>query len=272
VLNTEEIMELALELSGLKEIPEDSAIYISGEKIRRALVCIDAGPAELLLAKQLGFDVVVAHHPAGGTAILNFPKVFRKHVQQMVEAGVPRKVAEEAVSEKLEQLEVEAHRQNYLHAIDFAKLLGMPFMNVHNPLDIIGRQRIIKQLNNKLNKDSTLEDVVSALMELPEFKNAQTKIRICLGKPENKAGRVVVSHGAGTNGGYEVAKTYFQHGIDTVIYIHISPVDLEKLKAEGKGNLIVTGHIASDSLGINPFVRELKGRGVSVATVGVVEG
>jgi len=38
-----------------------------------------------------------------------------------------------------------------------------------------------------------------------------------------------------------------------MIYIHISPSDLEKLKAEGKGNLIVTGHIASDSLGINPL-------------------
>ena len=29
--------------------------------------------------------------------------------------------------------------KNYLHAVDFAKLLGMPFMNTHNPLDIIGR-------------------------------------------------------------------------------------------------------------------------------------
>ena len=44
------------------------------------------------------------------------------------------------------------------------------------------------------------------------------------------------------------------------------------MKAEGKGNLIVTGHIASDSLGINPFVRGLEKRGVSVTKIGVVEG
>ncbi|MEM4713317.1 MAG: Nif3-like dinuclear metal center hexameric protein [Candidatus Bathyarchaeia archaeon] len=271
-LNTEEIMKLSLRLAGLEEVPEDSAIYVDGENIKKALFCIDAGPAELLLAKQLGFDAVIAHHPVGGTAILNFHQVFKRHVQQMVEAGVPEEAAENAVRKKLEQLELEAQTRNYLHVIDFARLLELPFMNIHNPLDVIGRRRMIEQLDGRLNKDSKVKDVVSALMELPEFKNAQTRIKICLGKPENKAGKVVVSHGAGTNGGYEVAKTYFQHGIDTVIYIHISPADLEKLKAEGKGNLIVTGHIASDSLGINPFVMELKRRGVSVTTVGVVKG
>jgi len=272
VLNTEEIMKLSLKLAGLSEVPEDSAIYVRGESIKKALFCIDAGPAELLLAKQLGFDVVIAHHPAGGTAILNFPQVFRGHVQQMIEAGVPREIAEVAVSRKLEQLRVEAHTRNYTQTVDFARLLGIPFMNIHNPLDIIGRRRMIEQLDRRIGKDSTVADVVSALMELPEFKNAQTKITVCLGKPDIKAGKVVVSHGAGTNGGYEVAKVYFQHGIDTLVYIHISPADLEKLRAEGKGNLIVTGHIASDSLGINPFIRELEERGVSVTRIGVVEG
>lgn len=270
-MNTEEIMKLALKLAGIKDVPEDSAVYVNGDNIRKALFCIDAGPAELLLAKQLGFDVVIAHHPVGGTAVLNFPQVFKKHVQQMVEAGVPREAAENAVKRKLEQLELEAHTRNYQQIIDFAKLLGMPFMNIHNPLDIIGRQRMIKQLDDKLGKDSRVREVVSALMELPEFRKAQTRIKVCLGKPENKAGKVVVSHGAGTNGGYEIAKTYFQYGVDTVIYIHISPADLEKLKADGKGNLIVTGHIASDSLGINPFIHELERRGVSVTRIGVVE-
>jgi len=45
---------------------------------------------------------------------------------------------------------------------------------------------------------------------------------------------------------------------------------LEKLRAENMGNLIVTGHIASDSVGINPFIHELEEASISVATVGVV--
>jgi putative NIF3 family GTP cyclohydrolase 1 type 2 len=270
-MNTEEIMELSLKLAGLKDVPEDSAILVKGENIKRVLFCIDAGAPELLLAKHLGFDCVIAHHPAGGSAVLNFPQVFKRHVHQMVEAGVPFEEAEKAVSRKLEQLEVEMHTRNYLHVVDFARLLNIPFMNIHTPLDEIGRQRMIKQVNSKIKNDSMVRDVVSALMELPEFRNALTKIKICLGKPENKAGKIVVSHAAGTNGGYEIAKTYFEHGVGTVIYIHISPADLEKLKAEGKGNLVVTGHIASDSLGINPFIRELEKRGVLVTKIGVVE-
>jgi hypothetical protein len=270
-LNTEEIMEIALKLADLTEVPEDSAIYVKSENIQRVLFCIDAGPAELMLAKQLGCDAVIAHHPAGGLAVLGFPKVFRRHVQLMVEAGVPLEKAELAVSRKLEQLSVEAHARNYAHAVDFARLLKLPFMNVHMPLDEIGRKRMIEQIK-RVGGESTVGDVVSALMELPEFRNALTKINVCLGKKENKAGKVVVSHAAATNGGYEIAKTYFEHGVGTLIYIHISPIDLEKLRAEGKGNLIVTGHIASDSLGINPFIHELERRGLSVTKIGVVEG
>jgi len=112
--------------------------------------------------------------------------------------------------------------------------------------------------------------VVSALEELTEFKKAVTKIKIRLGKAENFAGKVVVSHGAGTNGGYEIARTYFKYGIGTVVYIHISHGDLEKLKAEKKGTLLVTGHTASDSVGINPLIHELEKRNVSVTRIGIV--
>ena len=271
-MNAEEIMELSLKLAGLEEVPEDSAIYVSGGNIRKVLFGIDAGVHELLLAKQLGFNAVIAHHPQGGTAVINFHKVFKRHIQQMVAAGVPWEEAEKAVRKKLERLEVEAHTRNYAYAVDVAKLLKMPYMYIHTPLDEVGRKKMSEQINSRTGKNSAVQDVVSALKELPEFKNAVTEIKIRLGKAENPAGKVVVSHGAGTNGGYEIAKTYFKHGIKTVVYIHISSRDLEKLKAEGKGNLIVTGHVASDSVGINPLIHELEKRNVSVTTIGVVLG
>jgi len=270
VVNTEEIMDLALKLAGLKEVPEDSAIHVDGNNIRKLLFGVDTGVPELSLAKQLGYDAVIAHHPPGGTAVINFHQVFKRHIQQMVAAGIPRAEAEEAVKKKIEQLEVQAHTRNYAHTVDVAKLLKMPYMNIHTPLDEVGRKRMSEQINSRIRENSTVEDVVFALKELNEFKNAVTEIKIRLGKAENPAGKVVVSHGAGTNGGYEIAKTYFKHGIGTVVYIHISPNDLERLKAESKGNLIVTGHIASDSVGINPLIHELEKRNVSVTRIGVV--
>ena len=271
-MDTEEIMELSLKLAGLKEVPEDSAIYVSGDSIRKILFGIDAGVSELLLAKQLGCDAVIAHHPQGGTAAINFHQAFKRHIQQMVTAGIPMEEAEKAVRKKFEELEVQTHTRNYGHAVDFAKLLKMPYMNIHTPLDEVGRKTMSEQINSRIREDSTVQDVVSALKELTEFKNAITEIKIRLGKAENPAGKVVVSHGAGTNGGYEIAKTYFKHGIGTVVYIHIGPGDLEKLKAENRGNLIITGHVASDSVGINPFIHELEKRNVSVMGIGVILG
>jgi hypothetical protein len=56
------------------------------------------------------------------------------------------------------------------------------------------------------------------------------------------------------------------------VYIHISPADVERLKTEEKGNIIITGHVASDSIGINPFIKELEKRKILVTTVGVIPG
>jgi len=272
-VNTEEIMQLALKIAELKKTPEDSAVYASGDNIRKVLFGIDAGVPELLLAKQLGYDLLIAHHPQGGTAHVNFHEVFKRHVRQMIEAGVPLKEAENAVRKRLEELELSDHTRNYGHAVDVARLLKMPYMNIHTPLDEVGRRIMAQQIKSRTGRDSTVQDVVAAFNELCEFKNAVTKIEIRLGKAENPAGKVMVSHGAGTNGGYEVAKAYFNHGIGTVVYIHVGVEDLAKLKTEkNTGSLIVTGHAASDSVGINPFMNELEKKGVSVTTIGVIPG
>ncbi|MFQ6068451.1 MAG: hypothetical protein ACE5KD_02800 [Candidatus Bathyarchaeia archaeon] len=270
MVSTKEMMDIALELVGFEVVPADSAIYVEGKNIRKVLFGIDADIPELFLAKQLGYDAVISHHPKGGLAVINFHRVFSRHIQQMVNAGVPKYEAEEAVRKKLTALEAEMHAKNYSHAVDAARLLNMPYMNVHTPLDELGRKKMTQKIRCEIGKDATVGDIISVLKKLPEFKKAKTDIKACVGNTANLAGKIVVSHGAGTNGGYEIAKTYFKHGINTLIYIHISPVDLEKLKADGVGNLIITGHIASDSLGINPYIKELENRDVSVTRLGII--
>lgn len=270
MVSTEEIMGMALGLVGFESVPADSAIYVEGKNIKKVLFGIDADIPELLLARQLGYDAVISHHPKGGSAVINFHQVFSRHIQQMVDAGIPEREAEEAVGKKMLALEVDDHTKNYGHAVDAARILKMPYMNIHTPLDELGRRIMTRKIKKEIGKGSMVGDVVSALKTLSEFTNTTTDIEIRLGKASNPAGKTIVSHGAGTNGGYEVAKTYFKHGIDTLIYIHISPQDLEKLKADGTGNLIITGHIASDSVGINPFIGELEKRDVSITRLGIV--
>jgi putative NIF3 family GTP cyclohydrolase 1 type 2 len=270
MLTTTEIMNLALALADLQTVPADSAIYVEGKNVRKVMFGIDAAAPELLLAKQLGYDAVISHHPQGGSAVINFHEVFSRHMQQMVDAGVPQHAAEEAVRKKRTALDVEMHTRNYSHAVDVAKLLKMPYMNIHTPLDEVGRRIMADQIRLEVEKDATIGDVVATLQTLPEFQNAATGIKIRLGEASDPAGKTVVSHGAGTNGGYEIANAYFTHGVNTLIYIHISPTDLDKLKRDRLGNLIITGHIASDSVGINPFIQKLEELDISVTRLGVV--
>src|SRR2546427_679640 len=79
-----------------------------------------------------------------------------------------------------------------------------------------------------------------------------------------------------TNGVLPVARAAFEHGIDTVFYIHIDAGALRRLwelfGREGSKNLVVTGHMASDSIGINALVRELRARGLRIDTYsGIVD-
>jgi len=267
-VNTEELMAIALEMAGLDEIPGDSAIHRSGDEIERILFGIDLKAPELVIASAQGYDCAISHHPVGGSSTLRFHEVLEQHVDQMIDAGVPRDVAEETMRATIEERRVLSSMTNYDHDPSVAALLDIPYLNIHTPLDEIGRRRMAEAAAEAA-ADATVAELVDRLYEtFGELRNAATEIEVRVGKPENRLGRVVVSHGAGTNGGHPVAKAYFDHGIDTVIYIHCRPADAKKLNEEygGAKNLIVTGHIASDSLGINPYVDRLREEGLNVTT------
>src|SRR6266705_2411023 len=106
-------MRASLRLAGFKSVPADSEVHVKGRRIRKALVAIDVGVAELLLARDLGCDAVIAHHPAGGSAKLEGYKVFLRHIDQLREAEVPEEVAREAVRPKMRVLELQHHPDNY---------------------------------------------------------------------------------------------------------------------------------------------------------------
>ncbi|MFC2077891.1 hypothetical protein ACFLTM_03705 [Candidatus Bipolaricaulota bacterium] len=267
-MNTDQLMAIALEMANLTEIPGDSAIHHPGDGIRKILIGIDLKQAELKMAQDLGYDCAVAHHPSAGMSVLRYHEVLLRHVDQMVKAGVPEDVARGVMAETIEARRVLASMQNYDHAPSVARLLDMPYLNIHTPLDEIGRRRMAEAVAT-VDPEKSVADLIEHLRRsFGEFRSAQTEIEVRVGKAGNRIGRAVFSHGAGTNGGYPVAKAYFDHGIDTVLYIHCRPEEAEKLRDEygDATNLIVTGHIASDSVGINPYVERLRGEGLDVTT------
>ncbi len=273
-MNTQDVMELALALAEMDEVPPDSAVYVPGEGLKRALVGVDLDAAELVLAKQLGYDLAIAHHPAGGTAVLHYHRVLERHVVQMTAVGVSEQRAHAAVAELIYERRMLDAMRNYDRSPAVARMLGLAYMNVHTPLDEIGRRRMAAAVA-ELSPSATVEELILHLEErFGEFRNALTDIQVVVGRRNNPVGRAVVAHGAGTNGGFPVALAYFDHGVDTVIYIHCRPQDARRLTEACAGravNLVVTGHIASDAIGINPFVEALRDRGLDVtASLGVV--
>ncbi len=267
MLSTSDIMRIALDLVGFEEVPADSAIQVEGTGIRRVLFGIDVGPAELLLAKHLGLDAAIAHHP--NPVVQSYADILDKHVDQMVAAGVPLEEARTAVAPLKEALTLTYHGGNYGRTVSAARLLGLPYLNVHNPLDELGRRLMDKAVQRAVaaaGPRARVRDVLAGLESLPEFLEAPTRPLVALGDPDNPAGRVVVAHGAGTNGRAPVALAYFRHGVGTVVYIHLDYPELLRLRREAPAgaNLVVAGHIAADLVGINPFVRALEERGLEV--------
>ncbi|HEX8995254.1 MAG TPA: hypothetical protein VF812_04435 [Ktedonobacterales bacterium] len=273
-VTTARLMEIALEMAGWESVPGDCAIYYPGTRIGHVLLGIDVGTAELFMARQLGYHAVLAHHPAGYAG--PFWDVYRLHVGQMVAAGVPHEVAERAVEERVASFQAAAQRENYDHVASVARLLETPFLTIHSPLDEVGRRIMQATVDDALanNPAATVADLRDALLRLPEFAAARTRMQAPLGAWDAPAGRVVVSHGAYTNGGYAVARAYLTHGVDTICCIHFPREDALRLAAEGvRGNILVMGHIAGDSVGINPYVARLRADGLEVTTFsGVIGG
>lgn len=268
-MNTDRLMTLALEMAKLTDVPGDSAIYHPGHGIKKVMFGIDIKAPELKIAVDMGFDAAISHHPTGGQARLQFFEVLYRHLDQMTAAGVTEEVARTIVDELAEGHKAMAAMSNYDHDPSVARLLDLPYLNIHTPLDEIGRQRL-QTAADGLPATGTVADLISHFYaSFGEFRNALTEIELRVGKPDNAIGKVVMSHGAGTNGGYTVAKTYFDHGVDTVIYIHCRPADSKKLIEEfgDSKNLIVTGHIVSDSIGINPYIDRLREEGIDVTTL-----
>lgn len=266
-MNTSQVMKIALDLAGMRSVPADSGIWVKGKNIRKVLFSIDAGAPEILLAQQLGYDLLIGHHPVA-SARLGFPKVVERHAGLLVEKGVPSRAAQKAAGELVDRIEVRAHPNNYLHDQEFARLARMPFMNIHLPIDQVTRSFLLERIIEA--KAKTVGELASKLGRIPEFRRAATEIKVRMGRKENPLGNWVLVFAAGTNGGYPVAKAYFEHGVDTVIYLHVDYDELQKLKQDTKGNLMVLGHMAGDSIGINIFLRELARRGVRSDTIGVV--
>lgn len=273
-MNTQEILDIALEAAGLEETPADSGVVVEGCNIKKVAFGVDIEVGEMLLARELGVDAVITHHPKGGLPMVEFHNVMVNQIDRMVAAGIPINKAQKALQERVEQVSRAHHVGNYDRVMSAAKLLGMPFITIHTPADILAETYVQKHLDEYLAKikKPKVKDVITALGELPEYKLTLAKPIARVGREEDFAGKVFVTMAGGTSGGEKVIKAYFEAGVGTLVVMHMPDDAIKAVKSQNIGNVVVAGHMASDSVGINQVIRALENRGLEVVRMsGVID-
>jgi len=274
-VNLQDILDWSAQLSGCVSGPLDSQVYVEAPSdVHRVLFGVDISLAEVLWAQQNGFDAVIAHHPLGDRTRTRFTELVRsRQVEQMAAEGIARDAAESAISARLEAIARRTHMLNVNAIVDSARLFGMPLCNVHLACDIITRNAIIEMLRRHHDDRATVGDCLDWFDEFPEYSHGHARPEAWLGSTANPLGRWTVAIAGGTNGGFPVFTEYFRAGVDTIFAMHIDEDDLQRLRAsrDPDDTLVVTGHMTSDSIGINVVIAGLEERGIEVVrTSGVV--
>ena len=237
-------------------------------EVKRILVGIDMEIGEVMLADRLSekgklVDLIIAHHPEG-KALAALHEVMHLQEDMLLRYGVPINVAEGIMSSRISEVKRNLMPLNHNRAVDAAKILGIPIMCIHTPADNMVSTYLQKKFDEK--KPKTLDDVVKLLKEEPEYSEAVKHNAgpvIIIGNKKRRAGKVFVDMTGGTGGSERAYEKLAQAGVGTVVVMHIG----EKHRKEAEKhhiNVIIAGHMASDSIGMNLILDKIEDRGVEV--------
>jgi len=238
------------------------------KEVRRVLAGVDVEVGEILLADRLRergrkIDLAISHHPEG-KALAALHEVMHLQEDTLARWGVPINIAEGIMSVRIGEVKRTLMPINHNRTVDAARILDIPLMSLHTTADNLVNHFLQKLMDER--QPETLKDVVKVLKELPEYQQAvrlNAGPNIVLGSPERRAGKVVVDMTGGTGGSEEAYAKLAAAGVGTLVVMHIS----EKHRKEAEKShvhVIVAGHVASDSLGLNLFLDELARRGVEI--------
>lgn len=216
---------------------------------------IDIGTGEVLLADRLRekgrtISALVAHHPIG-TARTCFPEVMWMQSDMYNSAGVPINVAEGLMRPRMDDVLRGVMGSNYNQAVDAAKLLGIPLFNIHSPADNMVQDYMTRMFEDA--QPRTLGDIIDTLYTEPEFREAtryNSPPKIMVGSKFNRCGKIVCKMTGGTSGPKEIYEKFADAGVGTVVGMHFPESHFEEAK-KNNVNLVISGHMSSDSLGIN---------------------
>lgn len=244
--------------------PYDDTRMLYGDpsaEIGAIMIGIDMEVGELLAADRLRekgvrVDLVIAHHPEG-KALAGFYHVMGMQADILKKLGVNYSVCKELLDERMAEVARSISAVNHTRSVDVAKLLDIPYMCVHTPADNHVTDYLQRLFDKK--RPAALKEVITILDAVPEYRDASGKNAgafIMIGKEKDKAGKIVVDMTGGTEGSKRIFPRLSQAGVGTLIGMHFSEEHFKAAKSEHI-NIVVAGHISSDTLGLNLLLDSL---------------
>lgn len=239
-------------------------LYGDGDtEIKKVIVGIDMEIGEILLTQRLNtdrnenIDCIISHHPEG-FALAQLYDVMRLQSDLLSLYGITISVAEQLMEKRISEVERGILPVNHNRAVDAARILNIPMVCVHTPAD----NCVTNYLKNLFEKEKpyNLKELLGLLKKMPEYKKSsvlQAPPKIINGSENNKCGKIYVDMTGGTGGSEDIFDKIANSGISTLVGMHIGEKHLKKAK-EANLNIVIAGHISSDTLGLNLLFDEIE--------------
>ena len=235
-----------------------------GEEIKSIMIGVDIDGSELLLARHLKdngrkIDLVVSHHPAG-RAYANFYEVMSMQPDILQRYGISVAVGEGLLRDRKKEVANKVSAMNHGRTVKMASLLGLPFMCAHTPAD----NCVSSYLQGVFDTGEyyCLKDIMEELEGIPEYHEAKKNNagpEIVAGRPESRCGRIMVDMTGGAEGAVKFIEKLAAAGVGTIVGMHFSENHIKEAR-RNHINLVIAGHISSDSVGLNllfdPVIKE----------------
>lgn len=243
----------------------DTRVFVDhNQDVKKIMAGIDIQPAEIMMAKDLGCDLVIGHHPFG-SALGDLGDVMHLQADVLADYGVPINIAEHIIKERIEEVARGVSPVNTYRSVMAAEIYNMGLMCTHTVTD----NMVADFLNRYLKKQKleVLQDIIDALEKIPEYERAiehKAGPRLFVGNPESSIGKMVLTEiTGGTEGAVGMYEKMSQAGIGTIVGMHMGE-DRKKEAEKNHINVVIAGHMSSDSIGMNIFLDELQRRGIEI--------
>jgi len=232
-------------------------------EINKVIIGIDMEIGEILLTQKLNkennenIDLIISHHPEG-FALAQLYDVMRLQADLLSQYGITISVAEQLMEKRISEVERGVLPVNHNRAVDAARILDIPMMCVHTPAD----NCVTNYLKNLFDKEKpyNLKELIDLIKKMPEYKKSsklQAPPKIINGSENNKCGKIYVDMTGGTGGSEDIFDKIADSGISTLVGMHIGEKHLKKAK-QANLNIVIAGHISSDTLGLNLLFDEIE--------------